>query len=91
MANPAVLTHQQTTAASTWVMNTGTALPFGGRARQVDSVMPGGAITTNANQRIYDQPWSEGERGSNQRSVHLNWSTAVRGTVRYQVRMDRPD
>ncbi len=89
VANPAVLAHSQTTAASTWVMDTGQALPFGGRARHVDFVMPSGAITTAANATIRDLPWAEGERGTNQRSVHLNWSVPVRGAVRYQVRMDR--
>jgi hypothetical protein len=91
VANPAQLTHQQNTAAATWVMDTANALPFGGQARFVDSVLPTGAITTSANARIYDLPWSEGNRGTNGRSVHLNFSTAVRGSVRYQVRMDRPD
>jgi hypothetical protein len=89
VANPAVLAHSQTTAASTWVMDTGQALPFGGRARHVDFVMPSGAITTAANATIRELPWAEGERGADQRSVHLNWSSAVRGAVRYQVRMDR--
>ncbi|MFU8823796.1 glycosyl hydrolase family 28-related protein [Yoonia sp.] len=91
VANPASLAHQQTTAASTWVLNTGNALPFGGRARAVDSVMPAGAITTTSNVRVYDLPWADPEKGANLRSVHLNWSRAVRGAVRYQVRMDMPD
>ncbi len=91
VANPASLAHQQTTAASTWVLNTGNALPFGGRARAVDSVMPAGAITTTSNARVYDLPWADPEKGANLRSVHLNWSRAVRGAVRYQVRMDMPD
>ncbi|MBR2656435.1 MAG: right-handed parallel beta-helix repeat-containing protein [Loktanella sp.] len=91
VANPASLAHQQATAASTWVLNTGNALPFGGRARAVDSVMPAGAITTTSNARVYDLPWADPEKGANLRSVHLNWSRAVRGAVRYQVRMDMPD
>ncbi|MBQ2262683.1 MAG: right-handed parallel beta-helix repeat-containing protein [Loktanella sp.] len=91
VANPASLSHDQATAATTWVIDTGTALPFGGRARQIDSVMPAGAITTTANQRLQELPWAEAEQGANLRSVHLNWSRAVRGSVRYQVRMDRPD
>ena len=51
--------------------------------------MPSGAITTAANATIRELPWAEGERGTNQRSVHLNWSVPARGAVRYQVRMDR--
>ncbi|WP_322894064.1 MULTISPECIES: glycosyl hydrolase family 28-related protein [unclassified Yoonia] len=91
VANPASLSHDQAAAATTWVIDTGAALPFGGRARQVDCVMPAGAITAPNNQRVHDLPWAEGEKGPNLRSVHLNWSRAVRGAVRYQVRTDRPD
>jgi hypothetical protein len=39
-------------------MDTGQALPFGGRARHVDFVMPSGAITTAANATIRDLPWA---------------------------------
>ncbi|WP_296423318.1 glycosyl hydrolase family 28-related protein [Yoonia sp.] len=86
--NPANLTHIQATAATTWTMDTGTYLPFGGRARFVDAVMPQGAITDAGDVRTHDFPWAEGEQGANLRSVHLNWRVPVKGTVRYQVRMD---
>ncbi|MBE0412103.1 glycosyl hydrolase family 28-related protein [Yoonia sp.] len=89
--NPAFLSHDQATAAPTWVMNTRTYLPFGGRARFVDAVMPEGAITDAAGQRVHDAPWAEGQKGADLRSVHLNWRVPVRGRVRYQVRMDTAD
>ena len=89
--NPAYLSHTQATAATTWTMDTGTYLPFGGRARFVDAVMPEGAITDAANARVHDFPWAEGEQGANLRSVHLNWRVPVKGSVRYQVRMDETD
>ncbi len=87
--NPAHLTHNQQTEATTWVMDAGARLPFGGRARSVESVMPQGAITNAASVRIQDLPWSEGEQGGDNRSVHLNWSQPVKGEVRYAVRMDQ--
>ncbi len=91
VSNPASLSHQQSTEAATWVMQTDTALPFDGRALTVESVMPMGAITDTGDNRVHDLPWSEGAQGSDFRDVHLNWSTAVKGQVRYQVRMDQTD
>ncbi len=91
VANPAYLTHSQATEAATWVMDTGTFMPFEGRAKYVDAVMPDGQITNTAGTRVHDLPWAEGEQGADLRSVHLNWSQPVKGQVRYQVRMDDTD
>jgi hypothetical protein len=91
VSNPAYLTHEQQSAASTWVMETEDALPFDGHALTVESVMPNGAITNLSGGRVYDLPWAQGGQGSDSRDVHLNWSRAVRGEVRYAVRMDRTD
>ncbi|KJZ20781.1 glycosyl hydrolase family 28-related protein [Loktanella sp. S4079] len=87
-SNPVILEHEQETAAVTWVMDTTVSLPFLGHARFVDNVMPDGPITNNSGTRIHELPWAEGDKGSDQRSVHLNWGSAVKGRVRYQVRMD---
>ncbi len=86
--NPMYLSHTQATEATTWTMDTGTYLPFGGRAKHVESVVPEGQITNSGGTRIHDYPWAVGERGSDLRSVQINWSQPVKGTVRYQVRMD---
>lgn len=91
VSNPAPLTHTQPSEAATWVMNTQTALPFGGHAKTVENVVPAGAITDVGGVRVHDFPWSEGEQGADLRSVHLNWSRPVKGQVRYQVRMDQTD
>lgn len=91
VANPASLSHEQLTEATTWVMDTGDRLPFGGRAKSVESVMPQGATTDVGQNRQHDFPWSEGEKGADRRSVHLNWRVPVKGRVRYQVRMDQTD
>ena len=88
--NPAYLTHSQATEALTWTLDTGTKLPFGGRAKYVEAVMPEGAITEASGARAHDLPWAEGEKGADLRSVHLNWRVPVKGSVRYQVRMDDP-
>ena len=88
--NPAHLSHTQATEALTWTLDTGTKLPFGGRAKYVEAVMPEGAITEASGARAHDLPWAEGEKGADLRSVHLNWRVPVKGTIRYQVRMDDP-
>ena len=91
VANPTVLTHTQGTAASTWVLETNDTLPFKGRALTVETVMPNGPIINTSNGRVHDLPWSIGEQGGGSQDVHLNWSRAVSGQVRYSVRMDRTD
>ncbi len=91
VSNPAYLNHDQQTEATTWVIETGTALPFAGHALSVESVLPSGAITDAAALRVHDFPWSEGEQGVDMRDFHLNWSRPVKGIVRYAVRMDQTD
>jgi hypothetical protein len=88
VANPVHLTHVQASAATTWVLNGAGALPFGGRARLVDAVMPVGPITTAANQPVFHMPWAVGEQGAQARLAHINWPVAARGSLRYQLRMD---
>lgn len=89
VANPVTLSHSQATAAATWVIEIGAALPFGGRAISVDSVMSEGAVTGAGGAAVFDLPWAEGQQGSDLRSLHLHWSSAVQGDIRYTVRMDR--
>ncbi len=91
VANPVTLSHTQATEATTWVMDTDDFLPFGGRAKYVESVMPDGQITNAGGTRVHDLPWAVGEQGPSWQSVHLNWSQPVKGKVRYQVRMDETD
>lgn len=88
VANPATLSLEQQTAAATWVLETRNALPFEGYALSVESVMPAAAITNASNAAVYNLPWSLSELGSDRRDVHLNWGSAVKGRVRYTVRMD---
>jgi hypothetical protein len=88
VANPASLTFEQQTEASTWVIETRDALPFDGFARKVEAFMPEGAITDTNDNSVFDLPWSIGAQGADGRDVHLNWSRPVKGRARYSVRMD---
>ena len=88
--NPAFLTHDQATAASTWTLESEPYLPFDGKARFVDSVVPNGEIRTSANVPQYIAPSVQTSAGPDGRDVKLGWGTAVKGAVRYAVRMDNP-
>ena len=89
--NPAHLTYTQGSESATWTMDTDSYLPFGGYAKYVESVQPAGDITRSNGNRVYDLPWTQTEQGGDNKSVNLRWSQAVKGTVRYRVRMDETD
>lgn len=88
--NPVSMTHTQSSADRIWVADSGTALPFGGRARTVEALVPQGPIRNAANQAIYDNPYVEVEHGPAKRQFRVIFGTACTGTVRALVRMDNP-
>jgi hypothetical protein len=88
--NPIVITHTQNTAADTWVVDSGGFVPFEGRIRMVESVMPEGAITTAANASRYMFPNALVGQGPGGAQAHLRWGEAVRGKVTAVLRMDVP-
>lgn len=88
--NPLVISHTQNTAADTWVMEGGGFVPFGGRIRMVESVMPDGAITTAANATRYVFPNALAGQGPGGTQAHLRWGEALRGKVTAVLRMDMP-
>ena len=86
--NPLIVEHEQNTAASTWVVDSDGRLPFGGRARSVDSVVARGKIKNTNNVAEYTVPYTTAETGGNGDKVELNWEKPVTGTVAVQMRMD---
>lgn len=88
--NPMVISHTQNTAADTWVIDSDGYIPFGGRIRMVESVMPEGAITTAANAARYVFPNALVGQGAGGVQAHLRWGEAVKGTVTAVLRMDVP-
>jgi hypothetical protein len=70
------------------VVNGAGPLPFGARARQVESVVARGPIRNAANVMRYDMPHAVSEQGAGRNLVHLGWSQAVRGTVGVTMRID---
>ncbi|MFP4326714.1 MAG: glycosyl hydrolase family 28-related protein [Paracoccaceae bacterium] len=88
IANPLRLEHVQNTAAQAWSIEGAPRLPFGGRARFVDSVVPQERIRTDGGAAVHAMPHAEPEQGPQRDRVALHWGQAVRGRVLVQMRMD---
>ncbi|HBV54240.1 MAG TPA: hypothetical protein DEF12_04310 [Rhodobacteraceae bacterium] len=86
--NPRALPLIVNTAASTWTLDTSGLLPFGGRVRNVEAVVPRGPLRTGANAVVWAHPYVETERGTGGRSVELVWPQALKGTASVTVRID---
>ncbi|MCB2126671.1 MAG: right-handed parallel beta-helix repeat-containing protein [Rhodobacteraceae bacterium] len=91
IANPVFLPFDQTTAATVWTVNPGPYLPFGGWARNVESLVAEGMIAGPANERRGDMPYVEVEQGAAKQNVTVNWAAASKGRIHLKVRMDNPD
>lgn len=89
--SPVMVEHVQNTAAATWVVDGAAFLPFGGRARNVQSIVAEGAITTAAGAAMGEMPWVQVEQGPLGGQAHLRWSQPLRGRVKVTLRCDNPN
>lgn len=89
--SPVMVEHNQGTAADTWVVNAAAFLPFGGRARNVQSVVAEGAITNASNVAQWGMPYVLVEQGTAGGEAHLKWQVPVKGRVQVTVRVDNPN
>jgi hypothetical protein len=85
--NPLRIKHDQNTAASTWVVDTGGQLPFGGRARSCDAVVATSRLRTGANVMRWATPYVDLEQGASGNQLHLNWEEPLTGDVTLRVDM----
>lgn len=90
-ANPVRLQHVQASAASVWTVDAAAYLPFGGWARNVDSIVAEGMITGPTGQRRSDMPFVQTEQGVAKSQVTLNWENPSKGRVHLAIRMDNPN
>ena len=88
--NPASIKFTQSTASRTWVIGSGTKLPFEGWARTIESVTPINAITNAGGTTVYEAPWVDPEYGSAKKQFRVVFKSDVSGTIRANVRMDNP-
>lgn len=88
--NPVLVQVDQATAATVWNVTPGAFLPFGGWARNVESVTAEGAITGPAGERRVEMPYLDVEQGLAKNEVQINWPQPSMGRVQIRVRMDNP-
>ena len=87
-ANPLRVLHDQSSASSSWTVDSDGELPFRGYARFVDSVVAQGALRTSGNSIRYLAPYADVLQGSNNDEIRLRWQEAVKGEVQVLMRMD---
>ena len=88
--NPLNMVHTQSTLDRIWLPDTETYLPFGGRARFIDSVVPVNRLVNGSNGTVYEAPYVVPEFGATKKQFQVIFATPCTGTIRCQVRMDNP-
>jgi hypothetical protein len=88
--NPVIVSHTQNSEASTWNVDAGGFVPFGGRIRMVEAVMPEGNITNSSNAARYVFPNAVPGTGTQGSEAQLRWGEAVKGKAIVNMRMDLP-
>ncbi|WBL33841.1 glycosyl hydrolase family 28-related protein [Sinirhodobacter sp. HNIBRBA609] len=91
VCNPVFLQVDQATAQTVWTVTPGAYLPFGGWARNVESVLAEGMITNNSGSRVSSMPYVVVEQGAAKQDVTLNWAEAAKGRVQIKIRCDNPN
>ena len=88
--SPVMIEHQQNTASDTWTVDAAELLPFGARARNVQSIVMEGPVQSASNVAQNAAPWTVVEQGPTGGQVQLRWTSAVKGRAQVTVRCDNP-
>jgi Pectate lyase superfamily protein len=88
VVNPLRIKHSQSSNATTWTVETDGELPFGGWARNVDSVVATDNIRNASSLNRFSMPIAHAEQGANKDQVSLVWEEAMRGEVTVVIRID---
>ena len=88
VSNPLRVIHTEGTAAQNWDVSMDGELPFGARARFVDSVVALGQIQNGQNANVFSMPYVETEQGASGDEIRLVWGEAVKGKVAVITRID---
>ncbi|WP_353471319.1 glycosyl hydrolase family 28-related protein [Salipiger sp. H15] len=86
--NPLQVSHDQNSHASTWVVETGNRLPFGGQAKAVEGLVLTSRPRDAANVSKFAMPYTSAGQGSGQDQVHVIWPEPMLGDLSLSVRMD---
>ncbi len=87
--NPCTLTHTEASDSSSWNIDFAPSLPFGGKARTVESVVALNTIQSGST-TVYDNPYVLTGQGTDGSQIKVNWPSACRGKVTVTARMDNP-
>lgn len=88
--NPVTVQFDQASEDSDWQVDVSGWLPFGGKAREVTSLVAEGAITNSAGAGVFAMPFVTTEAGASQGEVTLTWPEPVKGRVHVTARVDKP-
>ena len=87
-ANPLRVRHSQNSVSTAWTVNSSGQLPFGGKARACDAVVPLGPLQNVFNATRFTFPYVDVRQGAAQDAITLRWSESVKGTVWATMRVE---
>lgn len=88
--NPVMVEVNQSTAQSVWTVDASEYLPFGGWARNVQSLIAEGMVRDGSGARIEAMPYVAVEQGAAKNQIAVNWPEAAKGRLQVTLRMDNP-
>ncbi len=88
--NPVTIRHGEGSDASVWVIDCAPYLPFGGRVKSIQGVVPDGKVESGASGTEWSFPYARLQQGVNKDQIKLTWKNACRGEVHVTVRCDTP-
>ncbi|MPQ92935.1 glycosyl hydrolase family 28-related protein [Thioclava sp. JE_KL1] len=88
--NPVMVEVNQSTAQSVWTVDASQYLPFGGWARNVQSLIAEGMVRDSSGARIEAMPYVAVEQGAAKNQITVNWPEAAKGRLQVTLRMDNP-
>ncbi|OOY24247.1 hypothetical protein BMI91_09315 [Thioclava sediminum] len=88
--NPVMVEVNQSTAQSVWTVDASEYLPFGGWARNVQSLIAEGMVRDGSGARIDAMPYVAVEQGAAKNQITVNWPEAAKGRLQVTLRMDNP-
>ncbi|KFE36670.1 glycosyl hydrolase family 28-related protein [Thioclava atlantica] len=88
--NPVMLEVNQGTAQTVWTVDPAGYLPFGGWARNVQSLVAEGMVRDAAGAQVTAMPYVAVEQGADKTLATINWPEAAKGRLQVTLRMDNP-